>query len=130
MFNYFACCSQPYLYRKASEPIQLVFGKLMAVIGLVIGVALTILNLRKGKPDLSSLFSLQSVTPIHVVPAVWLGLHWRSLRGEAVLAGMVSGAAVTFGLTFSEKNVKLKIGDDMLENGEQRICSTMPSYLS
>ncbi len=57
------------------------------------------------------------MTPIHVAPAVWLGLHWRALRGEAVLAGMVVGSAVTFGLTFSDENVKLAAGDDMLKNG-------------
>lgn len=44
------------------------------------------------RSNLSALFSLQNVTPIHVAPAVWLGLHWRGLRGEAVAAGMISGA--------------------------------------
>jgi Na+/proline symporter len=58
------------------------------------------------------------VTPIHVAPAVWLGLHWRGLRGEAVALGMIAGLATTVGLVFSEKNLALKLGNDMLENGE------------
>jgi len=33
---------------------------------------------RSAQPwNLSNLFSLQTVTPIHVAPAVWLGLHWK-----------------------------------------------------
>jgi Na+/proline symporter len=49
------------------------------------------MTIEKGVPNLTGLFSLQNVTPIHVAPAVWLGLHWKGLRGEAVVAGMVSG---------------------------------------
>ncbi len=109
---------KPYVWRKAPEWGQLAFGKVMALIGLSIGVLLALLTIKTGSPNLSALFSLQTVTPIHVAPAVWLGLHWRGLRGEAVLAGMVSGAAVTLGLVFSEQNVKYAAGDDMLSNGE------------
>lgn len=50
-----------------------------------------LLTIEKGVPNLTGLFSLQNVTPIHVAPAVWLGLHWKGLRGEAVVAGMISG---------------------------------------
>jgi Na+/proline symporter len=49
------------------------------------------MTIEKGVPNLTGLFSLQNVTPIHVAPAVWLGLHWKGLRGEAVVAGMLSG---------------------------------------
>jgi hypothetical protein len=70
------------------------------------------LTIQTGTPNLSALFSLQNVTPIHVAPAVWLGLHWRGLRGEAVLAGMASGLAVTVGLVFSPLNVGLAKGLD------------------
>ena len=45
-------------------------------------------------PNLTGLFSLQNVTPIHVAPSVWLGLHWKGLRGEAVVAGMITGGHV------------------------------------
>jgi Na+/proline symporter len=49
------------------------------------------MTIERGVPNLTGLFSLQNVTPIHVAPAVWLGLHWKGLRGEAVVAGMLSG---------------------------------------
>lgn len=54
---------------------------------------------------------------IHIAPAAFLGLHWRALRGEAVLAGMVSGLAVTLGLVFSPLNVALEKGSDSLACG-------------
>lgn len=57
------------------------------------------------------------VTPIHIAPAVWLGLHWKGLRGEAVAAGMLSGLAVTIGLVFSPVNVKLAAGLDQTACG-------------
>jgi hypothetical protein len=75
------------------------------------------LTIQTGTPNLSALFSLQNVTPIHIAPAVWLGLHWRGLRGEAVLAGMVSGLAVTVGLVFSPYNVGLAKGLDSTASG-------------
>ena len=71
-----------------------------------------LLTIQTGTPNLSALFSLQNVTPIHVAPAVWLGLHWRGLRGEAVAAGMFSGLAVTIGLVFSPLNTGLVKGQD------------------
>lgn len=43
---------------------------LVRFIGLCIGIALAILSVRSGKPDLTGLFSLQNVTPIHV------SVHW------------------------------------------------------
>jgi Na+/proline symporter len=56
------------------------------------GVLLASLSLKNPDVwDLSMLFSLQTVTPIHIAPAMWLGLHWKGLRAEAVLAGMVVG---------------------------------------
>lgn len=53
-----------------------------------------LLTIEKGVPNLTGLFSLQNTTPIHVAPAVWLGLHWKGLRGEAVAAGMITGGHV------------------------------------
>jgi hypothetical protein len=53
-----------------------------------------LLTIEKGVPNLTGLFSLQNVTPIHVAPAVWLGLHWKGLRGEAVAAGMITGGCM------------------------------------
>lgn len=50
-----------------------------------------LLTIERGVPNLTGLFSLQNVTPIHVAPSVWLGLHWKGLRGEAVAAGMITG---------------------------------------
>ncbi|KAJ9520945.1 hypothetical protein QJQ45_014137, partial [Haematococcus lacustris] len=108
---------RPYLWRQVSEPKQLLVAKAMAMVGLAIGVGLSIRVLQTGTPDLSSLFSLQSVTPIHVAPSVWLGLHWRGLRAEPVLAGMVSGLGVTLGLVFSPLNLRRAAGDDMTASG-------------
>ncbi|KAJ9521193.1 hypothetical protein QJQ45_022914 [Haematococcus lacustris] len=102
---------------QVSEPKQLLVAKAMAMVGLAIGVGLSIRVLQTGTPDLSSLFSLQSVTPIHVAPSVWLGLHWRGLRAEPVLAGMVSGLGVTLGLVFSPLNLRRAAGDDMTASG-------------
>lgn len=58
-----------------------------------------LLTIEKGVPNLTGLFSLQNVTPIHVAPAVWLGLHWKGLRGEAVAAGMITGGATCYVLS-------------------------------
>ncbi|PNH09288.1 Sodium/pantothenate symporter [Tetrabaena socialis] len=106
-----------YLRPRASQLEQIIFGKVVAVIALAIGVTLGNYSIVHGKPDLSGLFALQNVTPIHVAPAVWLGLHWRSLRGEAVLTGMVCGLGVTIGLVFSKRNVSRAVGSDMTKIG-------------
>lgn len=52
---------KPYLFRRSTEFQQLMFGKLMAFVGLSIGVGLAIKTLQSvpPKPDLSALFSLQ-----------------------------------------------------------------------
>ncbi|KAF5837517.1 sodium/solute symporter [Dunaliella salina] len=108
---------RPYVWPSASELVQMLFAKFMGFVALCIGIALAILSIRDGKPDLTGLFSLQNVTPIHVAPAVWLGMHWRGLRAEAVLTGMVCGLGVTVGMVFSEKNVMYDRGLDRTENG-------------
>ena len=108
----------PYIKPAASAREQLIFTRCMTVVGLAIGLFLTSMSIRTEEVwNLSNLFSLQTVTPIHVAPAVWLGLHWKGLRGEAVLAGMLVGLGVTFGFTFSELNVKLKLGLDETKEG-------------
>ena len=109
----------PYVNPKASAREQLIFTRCASVVGLVIGLFLTAMAIReKGSEwNLSNLFSLQTVTPIHVAPAMWLGLHWKGLRGEAVLAGMLVGLSVTFGFTFSALNVKLALGLEETKQG-------------
>ena len=57
---------KPYAWPTASDMVQFAFGKLMGFIGLCIGIALAIMSIQEGKPDLTGLFSLQNVTPIHV----------------------------------------------------------------
>jgi hypothetical protein len=101
----------------AGQKELLFFGRGMSVLGLSVGVALGLLTIETGAPNLSALFSLQSVTPIHAAPAAMLGLHWRGLRGEAVLAGMIAGLGVTLGLVFTPLNVGLPKGLDMLACG-------------
>ena len=108
---------KPYIRPNATEQQQLWFGRIMAVLGLAIGVTLGLLTIEKGVPNLTGLFSLQNTTPIHVAPAVWLGLHWRGLRGEAVAAGMLTGLATTVGLVFSPVNVRLAAGLDQTACG-------------
>jgi hypothetical protein len=108
---------KPYIRPHASEREQLWFGRIVAVIGLAIGVTLGLLTIEKGVPNLTGLFSLQNTTPIHVAPAVWLGLHWNGLRGEAVAAGMLTGLATTIGLVFSPVNVRLAVGLDQTACG-------------
>jgi hypothetical protein len=107
----------PYIRPQATQRQQLWVGRAMSVIGLAIGVTLGLLTLEKGVPNLTGLFSLQNVTPIHVAPSVWLGLHWRGLRGEAVFAGMITGLATTIGLLFSTLNVRLPAGLDLMACG-------------
>ncbi|KXZ41352.1 hypothetical protein GPECTOR_527g519 [Gonium pectorale] len=106
-----------YLRPRAGQVEQLIFGKLVAVCALAIGVTLGNYSIVHKKPDLSGLFALQNVTPIHVTPAIWLGLHWRGLRGEAVLVGMLTGLGVTLGLAFSEHNTARANGSDMTKVG-------------
>ncbi|GIL51166.1 hypothetical protein Vafri_7234 [Volvox africanus] len=106
-----------YLRPNAGQIEQLVFAKVMAIIGLVIGVTLGNYSVERGKPTLSGLFALQNVTPIHVTPAIWLGLHWRGLRGEAVLTGFICGLGVTIGLVFSDRNIMRANGSDMTTIG-------------
>ena len=68
----------PYIKPTASQFSQVVFTKVMGVFGLAFGVFLACMSVRSAQPwNLSNLFSLQTVTPIHVAPAVWLGLHWK-----------------------------------------------------
>jgi len=102
----------PYIAPGASQMHQLIFSKAMCVLGLFIGVLLATLNVSAANPiTLSSLFSLQTVTPIHVAPAVWMGLHWKGLRGEPVLFGILVGLGTTLGLTFDQNyNTKLALG--------------------
>lgn len=69
-----------YLRPHAGQVEQLVFGKIMAIIGLVIGVTLGNYSVIHNKPDLSGLFALQNVTPIHVVPAVRMAERGRVSR--------------------------------------------------
>ncbi|EFJ49747.1 hypothetical protein VOLCADRAFT_104191 [Volvox carteri f. nagariensis] len=102
-----------YLRPHAGQIEQLIFAKVVAIIGLAIGVTLGNYSAERNKPDLSGLFALQNVTPIHVTPAVWLGLHWRGLRAEAVLTGFVCGLGVTLGLVFSDRNIQRANGSDM-----------------
>uniref|UniRef100_A0A7S0X4Z7 Sodium/solute symporter n=1 Tax=Mantoniella antarctica TaxID=81844 RepID=A0A7S0X4Z7_9CHLO len=84
-------------------------GSVTSICGLLIGLCLSIYNVREGKPDITGLFSIQTVTPIHAIPAVWGGLHLHWLSGEAVLAGLVAG--LTAGLVmvldpdFNDKRV-------------------------
>ena len=108
----------PYISPKASAREQLIFTRVTSVVGLMIGIFLTSMSIRNEEPwNLSNLFSLQTVTPIHVAPAMWLGLHWKGLRGEAVLLGMLAGLAVTFGFTFSTLNTKLAMGLEETKEG-------------
>ena len=93
-------------------------GLVSSLCALAIGLSLSIVNLREGKPDITGLFSIQTVTPIHAIPAVWGGLHLHWLSGEAVLAGLVSG--LVSGLAFvldPEFNVKRKAGLDEHSTG-------------
>eukprot|EP00282_Hemiselmis_andersenii_P007886 CAMPEP_0114143470 /NCGR_PEP_ID=MMETSP0043_2-20121206/19003_1 /TAXON_ID=464988 /ORGANISM="Hemiselmis andersenii, Strain CCMP644" /LENGTH=720 /DNA_ID=CAMNT_0001237769 /DNA_START=167 /DNA_END=2329 /DNA_ORIENTATION=- len=108
----------PYVSPGASQQTQVVFAKTMGIIGLAVGVLLGVQSILATPPwNLSNLFSLQAATPIHVAPSVWLGLHWRGLRGEAVLAGMLLGLGTTLGMAFDPSyNVKLKFG--LEENAE------------
>lgn len=93
-------------------------GLVSSLCALAIGLSLSIVNLREGKPDITGLFSIQTVTPIHAIPAIWGGLHLHWLSGEAVLAGLVSG--LVSGLAFvldPEFNVKRKAGLDEHSTG-------------
>eukprot|EP00283_Hemiselmis_rufescens_P008411 CAMPEP_0173430622 /NCGR_PEP_ID=MMETSP1357-20121228/8987_1 /TAXON_ID=77926 /ORGANISM="Hemiselmis rufescens, Strain PCC563" /LENGTH=729 /DNA_ID=CAMNT_0014394993 /DNA_START=182 /DNA_END=2371 /DNA_ORIENTATION=- len=109
----------PYIYPGAPQKIQVIFAKAMGILGLAVGVWLGIMSIQASPTpwNLSNLFSLQAATPIHVAPSVWLGLHWRGLRGEAVLFGMLLGLGTTLGMAFDPNyNVKLKFG--LEENAE------------
>ncbi|CEF99819.1 Sodium/solute symporter [Ostreococcus tauri] len=95
-----------------------VVGLISSLSALAIGLSLSILNIREGKPDITGLFSIQTVTPIHAIPAVWGGLHLHWLSGEAVLAGMVAG--IVSGLAFvldTGFNVKRNLGLDEHSSG-------------
>jgi len=108
----------PYVYPGAPQRTQVVFAKAMGILGLAMGVWLGVMATQATPPwNLSNLFSLQATTPIHVAPSVWLGLHWRGLRGEAVLLGMLLGLGTTLGMAFDPGyNVKLQFG--LEENAE------------
>lgn len=119
---------QPYVQKVF--PKARVDGNALKIVGLVsslaalgIGLGLSIVNLREGKPDITGLFSIQTVTPIHAVPAVWGGIHLHWLSGEAVLAGIVAG--VISGLVMvldTEFNVKRNLGLDEHSTGWNTAC--------
>lgn len=108
----------PYIQPGASQFHQVVFTKITAIIGLAVGVWLAIMSVTGDQPwSLSNLFSIQNATPIHVAPCVWMGLHWKGLRGEAVLFGLLVGLGTTLGMLFDTNyNVKLAAG---LEENKQ-----------
>lgn len=100
-------------------------GKFLKFVGLTssicalgIGLALAIVNVREGKPDINGLFSIQTVTPIHAIPAIWGGLHLPWLSGEAVLWGFVAGLVSGLCMVLDPKfNVKRAAGLDEHSTG-------------
>ena len=89
-----------------------------SICGLVIGLCLSIYNVREGKPDITGLFSIQTVTPIHAIPTVWGGLHLHWLSGEACLAGLVVGLTTgTWMVLDTDFNDKRSIGLDEHSTG-------------
>ena len=66
---------QPYAQRvfpkaKVDAATLKLVGSLASMCALAIGLGLSIVNVREGKPDITGLFSIQTVTPIHSIPAV------------------------------------------------------------
>jgi SSS family solute:Na+ symporter len=101
----------------SGEALKIV-GLASSVCALAIGLALSIVNVREGKPDLNGLFSIQTVTPIHAIPAVWGGLHFSWLSGEAVLGGLIAGLVAGLAMVLDASfNVKRSIGLDEHSSG-------------
>ena len=95
-----------------------IVGLIASVCALGIGLALSIVNIREGKPDITGLFSIQTVTPIHAIPAVWGGLHLHWLSGEAVLCGLIAGVVAGLSMVLDTSfNVKRAIGLDEHSSG-------------
>jgi len=93
-------------------------GSVASMCALAIGLGLSIVNVREGKPDITGLFSIQTVTPIHSIPAVWGGLHLHWLSGEAILAGLIAGLIAGMSMVMdTDFNVKRKLGLDEHSTG-------------
>ena len=109
----------PYVNPKASYREQMMFVKAASLFGWGLGLFLTLMSIfaEPAPWNLSNLFTLQSVTPIHVAPSVWFGLHWRGLRAEPVVLGQLAGLAVTFGFLFNP-NLNVKYGTRVEETKE------------
>ncbi len=86
--------------RTASEAQLTRFGKLFswAVIVVLIVLALVL----REKSSLVELMDRKLDLLIQLVPAFILGIRWRGLRGEAVLAGLLCGVAVALVLAFGD----------------------------
>lgn len=93
-------------------------GLASSMVALAIGLGLSIVNVREGKPDITGLFSIQTVTPIHAIPAVWGGLHLHWLSGEAVLGGLIAGVVAGLAMVLDTNfNVKRNLGLDEHSSG-------------
>ena len=95
-----------------------IVGVIASMSALAIGLALSIVNIREGKPDITGLFSIQTVTPIHAIPAVWGGLHLHWLSGESVLCGLIAGIVAGLAMVLDTSfNVKRAVGLDEHSSG-------------
>jgi Na+/proline symporter len=100
------------------------FGHIVAVIDSAISITLVSSPLRKDCQTSPASSHSSTLLPVHVAPVVWLGLHWDSLRGEAVAAGMLTRVA-TIGLVFTSVKMRLTAGLDQVACGlsTAMICS-------
>lgn len=81
----------------ADEGEKVVWGK---IAGIVL-VFLLLLIAWKPPATLVEIFTLKFEVLIQVAPAFLLGLYWKGLSKTGVLVGMLSGAALAGGMTFS-----------------------------
>ncbi|HIF63430.1 MAG TPA: sodium:solute symporter family protein [Deltaproteobacteria bacterium] len=74
-------------------------GKLVAwaMVAAAAGTAIWMEG-QPGRPTLVRLLDMKFDMLVQLVPAFMLGMHWSRLGGNAVLAGMLAGLTLTFGL--------------------------------
>jgi Na+/proline symporter len=86
---------------KASEQQKVLWGK---VAGIIL-VCLLMVVAWNPRWTLLEIFTLKFEVLIQVAPAFLLGLYWKGLTKNAVLAGMIVGALIAGGLTITGNKV-------------------------
>lgn len=94
------------IHKNATDAHLTHVGKTLSWI-MILALALLAINLRD--QSLVKLLVIKFQILIQVAPAFILGLHWKRVEKNAVLAGLISGSAVALAMTFTSYSTYIGI---------------------